>query len=207
MALKKGVVSNWHESKGFGFIVSDGVEKDIFFHINDFSKKHKMPVNGLKVNYVFATDNNSRTYAKNVLPKNGHVKTTVARTQLRFSLFLTFIFYALLIILVYLKSLPVVVLYVYLGMSFLLFLLYAKDKSAAKKGKWRTPESTLHLFSILGGWPGGTLAQSFLRHKSKKLSFRIYFWLTVILNCAGLAWSLTNIGEGFLNIFFENMNF
>ncbi len=207
MALKKGVVSNWHENKGFGFIVSEGVEKDIFFHINDFSKKHKTPVNGLKVNYVVATDKDSRAYAKNVLPENGHVKATVARTQLRFSLYLTFVFYALLIGLIYFKILPIVVLYLYFGLSLLLLLLYAKDKSAAKKGKWRTPESTLHLFSILGGWPGGTLAQSFLRHKSKKLSFRVYFWLTVIINCAGLAWLLTNKGEEFLNIIFKNINF
>jgi len=67
------------------------------------------------------------------------------------------------------------------------FLLYARDKSAAIKGHWRTPENTLHVFSLLGGWPGAWLGQALLRHKSRKLSFRILFWVTVLGNACGLA--------------------
>lgn len=76
---------------------------------------------------------------------------------------------------------------VYGGLSLATFLLYARDKSAAIKGHWRTPENTLHVFSLLGGWPGAWLGQALLRHKSRKLSFRILFWVTVLGNASGLA--------------------
>lgn len=66
------------------------------------------------------------------------------------------------------------------------FMAYALDKAAARQRRWRTPESTLHLLSLLGGWPGAWLAQHLLHHKSKKLSFQLVYWLTVIIHCAAL---------------------
>ena len=66
--------------------------------------------------------------------------------------------------------------------SLLTFIVYTMDKSAAKKGNWRIKESTLHLLSLVGGWPGALIAQQILRHKSIKQPFRFIFWLTVFLN-------------------------
>ena len=54
----------------------------------------------------------------------------------------------------------------YLVMSLVAFAAYAVDKSAAKRGAWRTPESTLHTLELLCGWPGAWLAQRLLRHKT-----------------------------------------
>lgn len=76
-------------------------------------------------------------------------------------------------------------------LSLVTFIAYALDKAAARKGSWRTPESTLHLLSLLGGWPGALVAQRKLRHKTRKPSFRLVFWLTVLLNCGILLWSLS----------------
>ena len=104
------------------------------------------------------------------------------------------LFLAIVSVSVLVEKAPPLILYVYLIASLLTFLKYALDKSAAKKSKWRTPESTLHLLSIIGGWPGALIAQQILRHKSKKLSFRIVFWFTVLLNCCGVAWLLTPDG-------------
>lgn len=70
-------------------------------------------------------------------------------------------------------------------MSLITFLVYWKDKRAAVKGTWRTPEKTLHLLSLLGGWPGALIAQRMLRHKSRKFKFQFIFWLVVIMNCIG----------------------
>src|SRR5690606_8604644 len=84
--------------------------------------------------------------------------------------------------------LPVLILLVYLGLSALAFIVYALDKSAAQENRWRTPESTLHLLALFGGWPGALAAQRLLRHKSVKASFQIVFWVTVAINCAALAW-------------------
>jgi uncharacterized membrane protein YsdA (DUF1294 family) len=38
----------------------------------------------------------------------------------------------------------------------------------------------LHLLDLLGGWPGGFLAQRRLRHKCSKGSFQFVFWLIVL---------------------------
>ena len=74
----------------------------------------------------------------------------------------------------------------YAGMSLLTFIIYAIDKAAARAQRRRTPESTLHLLALAGGWPGALLAQKWLRHKSVKQPFRTVFWLTVVINVAGL---------------------
>ena len=80
---------------------------------------------------------------------------------------------------------PIAFAVIYLAASLTAFLAYAFDKSAAKGGRWRTSESTLHLLALAGGWPGALLAQQFLRHKSVKASFRSVFWGTVVLNILG----------------------
>ncbi|MCP5079858.1 MAG: DUF1294 domain-containing protein, partial [Psychromonas sp.] len=74
------------------------------------------------------------------------------------------------------------------------FIMYAVDKSAAKRGAWRTQESTLHLLSVVGGWPGALVAQQKFRHKTRKLSFQMIFWVTVLLNCVAFIWLFTSTG-------------
>jgi uncharacterized membrane protein YsdA (DUF1294 family) len=66
------------------------------------------------------------------------------------------------------------------------FIAYALDKSAARQGRRRTPERTLLLLGLAGGWPGGLAAQQLRRHKSAKTSFLAKFWLTVIVNLSVL---------------------
>lgn len=89
--------------------------------------------------------------------------------------------------------LPVLLLYVLLGL--LTFGIYALDKSAARRGRWRISESTLHGLSLAGGWPGALLAQQMLRHKSSKREFRRVFWVTVVVNGLALGWLLTAEGQ------------
>jgi uncharacterized membrane protein YsdA (DUF1294 family) len=76
----------------------------------------------------------------------------------------------------------------YLAMSVVCFCSYALDKSAARRGERRTPESTLLVLGLLGGWPGAVLAQQWLRHKTVKQPFRQMFWFTVAVNVAGFLW-------------------
>jgi uncharacterized membrane protein YsdA (DUF1294 family) len=78
--------------------------------------------------------------------------------------------------------LPLTCLFVYLLMSVLCFSAYAADKSAARRGQRRTPESRLLLLGFLGGWPGALLAQQTLRHKTRKQPFRTLFWCSVVAN-------------------------
>jgi uncharacterized membrane protein YsdA (DUF1294 family) len=76
----------------------------------------------------------------------------------------------------------------YAGASAVCFIFYAIDKSAAKAGRWRTPESTLLLLGLCCGWPGAILAQQWLRHKTSKHCFQLAFWATVAVNLAVFAW-------------------
>jgi len=76
----------------------------------------------------------------------------------------------------------------YVVLSVTSFVLYGMDKAAAEQGRWRTPELTLHLVSVAGGWPGALVGQRVFRHKTKKQPFRAVFWCTVSVNCVVLAW-------------------
>ena len=98
-------------------------------------------------------------------------------------------------------KLPFVVLIAYILASCVAYLAYFLDKAASLKGHWRTPESTLHFFSVVGGWPGAMLAQRTLRHKTQKQSFQVTYWATVVLNCAALGWLLSPAGMRTLKSF------
>ena len=69
-----------------------------------------------------------------------------------------------------------------LVMSVIAFVLYGFDKRRAQSGGRRVPENTLQLIALLGGWPGALAGQQTFRHKTKKLSFQIVFWLCVVLH-------------------------
>ena len=66
--------------------------------------------------------------------------------------------------------------------SLLAFGLYRYDKQQAKAGQWRTPEKILHGVELLGGWPGALVAQQMFRHKTRKLSYQLLFWLIVVVH-------------------------
>ncbi len=75
----------------------------------------------------------------------------------------------------------------YMVLSIITFVIYALDKSAARNNRRRIRENTLHLFALLGGWPGALVAQRVLRHKSSKYDFQVVFWLTVLINSGVLS--------------------
>jgi uncharacterized membrane protein YsdA (DUF1294 family) len=85
----------------------------------------------------------------------------------------------------------------YAVISLITFIAYAVDKFAAQRGRWRTPEKTLHLLSLCGGWPGALLAQQYLRHKSTKTEFRVVFWGTVLANVIGFIVLCSALAQAF----------
>ncbi|HKB11740.1 MAG TPA: DUF1294 domain-containing protein [Vicinamibacterales bacterium] len=87
-------------------------------------------------------------------------------------------------------TVPLTAAAVYLAASATAVVVYRIDKSAAQRGAWRARERTLHLLSLIGGWPGALVAQRIWHHKSRKASFQLVFWMTVAVNCSALAWWL-----------------
>lgn len=71
---------------------------------------------------------------------------------------------------------------IYVVASLLTYYFYWYDKRRAKRNEWRIPEANLHLWALAGGWPGAFIAQQQFRHKTKKASFQIVFWLVVVLH-------------------------
>ncbi len=72
--------------------------------------------------------------------------------------------------------------------STLTFAIYAWDKRQARRGGSRVPERVLHGLELLGGWPGALLAQRSLRHKNRKRSYQVVFWIIGGLHLAGWWW-------------------
>jgi uncharacterized membrane protein YsdA (DUF1294 family) len=81
------------------------------------------------------------------------------------------------------------------ALSVVTFAVYGLDKRAARAGAWRTRESVLHLMALLGGWPGALMAQRIFRHKTKKRSFQVVFWLTVAVNVSATSWLVAALLE------------
>jgi uncharacterized membrane protein YsdA (DUF1294 family) len=82
----------------------------------------------------------------------------------------------------WLRGVSVIPLAAYGIVSLLAFLLYWSDKRKARADHWRTPENVLHAVELAGGWPGALLAQQLFRHKTRKVSFQLLFWMIVLLH-------------------------
>jgi uncharacterized membrane protein YsdA (DUF1294 family)/cold shock CspA family protein len=199
----KGTIVQWRDDRGFGFIEPrDGGER-VFCHINAFAVRVRRPAAGDSVTYSTAKDKNGRLHATQVRPagleqaayqsgggrksKSSHASSRPRARSAAAAYFFISLFAAALVALVVLERISLIVPLVYLAVSGVTVLAYWFDKRAAMKGGQRTPEQTLHLFELLCGWPGALLAQNWFRHKSSKTSFRVAFWVCVIVNLAALA--------------------
>jgi uncharacterized membrane protein YsdA (DUF1294 family)/cold shock CspA family protein len=190
----QGKITNWKDGQGFGFVTPNDGGRQVFVHIKSFSSRQRRPVGNELVTYELNVDSKGRRQGENVAfvgdrtpqastPGPGIASLTFA------ALFLIFVAGA-----VFVGKLPFAVIGLYLVGGAVTFFAYALDKSAARNDRWRTPESTLHIFGLVGGWPGALVAQKVLRHKSKKVSFQVVFWVTVVLNCSALGWIFSSSG-------------
>ena len=53
------------------------------------------------------------------------------------------------------------------------FLLMLADKSKAKRGAWRIPESTLMAVAAAGGSVGSLIGMQLFRHKTRHIKFTL----------------------------------
>ena len=66
------------------------------------------------------------------------------------------------------------------------FLIMYIDKQKAKKGKWRIPEKTIFIITVLGGGIGTISGMYAFRHKTQKLHFTIGLPTITILEIIGV---------------------
>jgi uncharacterized membrane protein YsdA (DUF1294 family)/cold shock CspA family protein len=188
-----GVLTNWNDERGFGFVTPAVGGPDVFVHISAFSASDPRPVEGDEVGYVLE-------YSPEGKPRAGHatvlaeaprpapptpaphprLSPTNRASRLGYLAVLGFIGIAFAVALI--RPIPYWVWILYLGMSFATFVAYALDKRAAAAEGWRLSEGSLLALGLACGWPGAVIAQQVFRHKTVKMSFQVVFWVTVVVN-------------------------
>ena len=206
---KQGTIVRWDNARGFGFIHSAASSSDVFFHVSDYrAAGGGVPQLGLAVTFdevqvsgkgprgksvqptwelAAAPAGATRSVERRVgRPRGARAAAPTSSSGAVFALPLMALCATSLLWAVWTRRVPWWVLPALFLLNVLTFFAYWQDKYAAGKRAWRISESTLHLWSLAGGWPGAWLAQQVLRHKSSKQSFREMYWATVVLNCGAI---------------------
>ena len=186
-------MTTWNDDRGFGFLKPDGGGADVFLHFSAVPRGTTRPYVGQRLTFETEQDDKGKTRAVNAEPVLAaeRAEPTVRPTSVVVAIGSILAFGTLFFVTHVIWQVPWTIAAFYLVLSILTFVLYFADKRAAQRNRWRTPENTLLLVGLVGGWPGAAIAQQVLRHKTKKLSFRSRFWFTVILNVIAfvlLAW-------------------
>ena len=185
-----GKLKSWNDDRGFGFIEPLQGGQEIFVHIKSFPPGTGRPGLGLSLSFEVEIGPQGKKRAKAVELARYRKQSRLPRhespapwTLPRLLVLPSFVF--LYVFVAGRWSVSPWVAATYALASFVAFVAYAIDKSAARQGRWRTSEATLHGFSLACGWPGALMAQQLLRHKSSKPSFVAVYWATVLVNVAG----------------------
>jgi len=174
---QQGVITDWGPRSSFGYARSG--DERAFLHIGNFIRRGKWPEEADRVSFVWGKDPQGRPCAQEiVLLSRGSV--------------LSWAHFVVLAALLVVPALAVPKLGDWLSPwwlglcvainSSLVTLNLWLDKRYAISSRYRIPEATLHLFELMGGWPGSYLAQRFYRHKISKKSYQVIFWMIVAIH-------------------------
>ncbi len=189
---RTGVLADWNPERGFGFLESGGTRT--FVHISAFDTSAGRPQSGDFVEFGLGSGPDGRPCAvgaARVFPLQAPTRSprgAVARERrgrvqwLPVGILVAFV--AFVSVAIHMLGVSAWVAVFYTVISLLTFMDYLADKRAAVAGTMRTRERALQVAALLGGWPGGVLAQQFLRHKNRKPSFQLMFWLAAAVNVA-----------------------
>ena len=200
-----GRLTQWKDEQGFGFITPKGGGDSVFVHAKSFRNRQQRPRLNDIVNYDMGFDEKDRAQANNVTYEVDVEPALDTSLKGPGSLALAVFFVLFVAVSAWEGRLPLAVPGLYLVASTFAFIAYQRDKSRARHNHWRISEDTLHLWSLIGGWPGAALAQKLYHHKSKKRSFQVVYWFTIVLNSIGFFWLLTPPGSAHLRTFLGDL--
>ena len=191
----QGKLVEWNDAKGFGFVLPNAGGMKFFVHMKDFANTQRRPELNDLITFEMGRDKSGRNCAINValVPTPQQRVHRKQRAQQRVAAqssayYLAAFWILLLCIATVAKQLPWQFALAVVVLSAITYGFYSGDKHAAESGRQRTPENTLHVLALIGGWPGAAIAQQRLRHKTAKQSFRSVYWLTVFVNCVIVIW-------------------
>ncbi len=202
--LRRGQLIKWKDDRGFGFIHPADGSSEVFLHISELKDASRRPTVGDTI-YYHVAEQDGKVRASNAFILGARLKPVSQSspssnkfTRQTGSLYpfpvleavLLSIFPMIGAIHFLLKTGNPLLLILYGPMGLASFILYADDKSRAKRGAWRTPENTLILCDLAGGWIGGFIAQRRLNHKVSKISYQGAFWVVVAMHYIFWLWWL-----------------
>lgn len=192
-----GTLTEWNDERGFGFITPEAGGPKVFLHVKSLIKEARRPVVGELFFYKLATDERGRPRAEEAFQtifsekRNLPAGHSFLRGLSQCCLLGIIVPFA---VAVWQSSIVWGIIASLLFNSALTVAFYREDKYLAQYKYWRIPERSLHLWALIGGWPGALYAQRKYRHKRQKQSFQVVFYLCVIANCAAMGYVTTRIG-------------
>ncbi|MBH5329044.1 DUF1294 domain-containing protein [Eikenella sp. S3360] len=185
-----GKVVRWRDEEQAGYIKVKSIKARVFFPQSAFVFRDKRPAKHQQVSFVLGR-RRGEWVATRVIPQGYELgwadrESTPSGTVLGGGFSETLLGSAF--ILLYLAAVSFISLPLasaYLLASCLLLILYRTDKRSAQNGRARVPDAVLHLLAVLGGWPGGLMAQMRYQHHTANIHFVRTFWFSVALNAIG----------------------
>ena len=228
MAREKGILEDWHDARGFGFIRRpDGAGK-LYVHMKAIGKSNERPKAGDILSYEVGTGANGRPAAVEATiirplqsktagiapgkgservaapPRGREPKPGFVAISNRTAAAATII--ALLASNIMLQRFPIWVGLLYLIAGVTSWALYQADKRAAERRQWREPERLLYLADLSFGIVGGLLAQHVLRHKTYKRGFVMVTALITALHVLTLGLIMVGVyAPGSVGDFFRSL--
>lgn len=157
---QQGRLTGWKDEQGFGFIEPDGGGAQVFVHIKSFTDRRRRPEGGERVSYVPSRNAQGKWRAQDVAfidePRTGRPQPArrsragmPSRPQSpvrgQVAVGLAAAFFCVLLAVAWSGRMPWTLVGLYAAASFVTFMVYGFDKSAARHDRWRTSESRLHL--------------------------------------------------------------
>jgi cold shock CspA family protein len=147
----KGKITSWNDDKGYGFITPLTGGKQIFIHISAFGNRNRRPELDDVVTYSVAKDEQGRLRAANATLAGDKLTKKEAKKSNTAAILFAALFMVAVAISALTGNLSAILLAAYVALSLVTFIAYAFDKSAARRGTWRTSEGTLLFLGLAGG--------------------------------------------------------